>query len=357
MRRLAAAAAARLAATRALATSAAGDAAAVRPLADFLPRGGTEPSPSAPWSPAPVPVGAVDDAGGREASPRRRYAIETYGCQMNTADSETVAALLADAGWDRVAADAAPHAVLINTCTIRDGAEARVRARLAQIKGAARKGPAAAAPAVAVLGCVAQRAGRELTAGGGGLADVAAGPDGYRDLPRLLAAAVDGKQGGRGRAAGGAADAGDGAPAPLVSDALSLDETYAEVAPLRAAGAVTALVSVQRGCSNHCAFCVVPRVRGRERSRPVASVVADAAAAVEGGAREILLLGQNVNSYSAWPSEAARLAAAAAVREAGGKDAAAARHYAPGFASVYAPLRAGAATFADLLDAVASVRQ
>ena len=331
-----------------------------RSLADFLPRASEEAaSTTAPWSPSPAAAAVTDENDG--SRPRRRYAIETYGCQMNSADSETIVRLLSNSGWDRVDAppaspgeaggeggEAGVDAILVNTCTIRDGAEARVRTRLAQLKAATRgkagRRQQTQAPVVAVLGCVAQRVGRSLVADRA--ADVAAGPDGYRDLARLLDAAA----GGAG--AGGAACEGDD---PRVADALALEDTYADVIPSRRSGTVSALVSVQRGCSNHCAFCVVPRVRGTERSRPLAAVVADVRAAVDSGAREVTLLGQNVNSYAAFDTVEARLAAVRAARDSGGAATASVAHYAPGFATRYAPLRTGAHTFADLLAAVASI--
>ena len=364
MRRLAllAAAAAR-ASGRAAASTSAPDAATRRAavpadgrsLADFLPRGSEEAtSTTAPWSPSPAPAAVTHEDGGDRR--RKRYVIETYGCQMNSADSETIARLLTDAGWDCVDSPPPPaspinvDAILVNTCTIRDGAEAKVRTRLVQLKAATRGGKAAGrrqqapAPVVAVLGCVAQRVGRALVADRA--ADVAAGPDGYRDLARLLDAAAGGAGAGR-----EACESGD----PRVADALALEDTYADVIPSRRTGAITALVSVQRGCSNHCAFCVVPRVRGTERSRPLAAVVADVRAAVDNGAREVTLLGQNVNSYAAFDTAEDRLAAVRAARDSGGAATASAAHYAPGFATRYAPLRAGAHTFADLLAAVAAV--
>jgi tRNA-2-methylthio-N6-dimethylallyladenosine synthase len=220
-------------------------------LADFVARGagGAE-------RPAPPPAAARRRPAADPAHPTaaRSFFLETYGCAMNVADSELVAAVLGAAGWAPAASSAAADAVLLNTCAIRERAEAKVRARVGFYRNsAADAGRFARRPVVGILGCMAERLKERLLEEPGGGVDLVAGPDAYRDLPRLLDLAAGGRR--------------------AVNVQLSLDETYADLRPARRAGAVGAFVSIQRGCDNHCAFCVVPQTRGRERSRPLASIV------------------------------------------------------------------------------------
>ena len=166
--------------------------------------------------------------------------------------------------------------VLINTCAIREKAEDRVRGRLAQLR--ARKRAGQPGMTLGVLGCMAERLRKKLLEEEA-LVDVVAGPDAYRDLPRLLHEAHD-----TGQAA--------------VNVHLSREETYAEIAPVRYdSNGVSAFVSIMRGCDNMCAFCVVPFTRGRERSRPVGSILSEVGQLVDAGYKEVTVLGQNVNSY------------------------------------------------------------
>ena len=206
----------------------------------------------------------------------RKLFIETYGCQMNVGDSEIVVSLMQAAGYvytDRI--DQA-DVVLINTCSIRDNAEQRIWGRLAEMRRLRRAKPALV---VGVLGCMAERLREQLTEGAHGV-DVVAGPDAYRDLPRLVREA---EAGGKG-----------------VNVMLSAEETYAEIAPVRLdRNGVSAFIAIMRGCNNYCSYCVVPYTRGVERSRDPETIVAEARSLFKNGYREVTLLGQNVNSYRA----------------------------------------------------------
>lgn len=206
---------------------------------------------------------------------RRRVYIETYGCQMNVADSELVASILGGEGYGFTRSEDEADVVLINTCAIREKAEDRVRARLAKFR--ARKLRQQPDLTIGVLGCMAERLRRKLLEEEA-LVDLVAGPDAYRDLPNLLAQAESGQA--------------------AVNVQLSREETYADIAPVRYdSNGVCAFVSIMRGCDNMCSFCVVPFTRGRERSRPVTSILAECSQLLERGFREVTVLGQNVNSY------------------------------------------------------------
>ena len=215
----------------------------------------------------------------------RTVHVETYGCQMNVSDSEVVAAVLRDAGYGRSASAADADVVLLNTCAIREGAESKIWQRLRELRARGRERRAARSgrpPLVGVLGCMGERLKGKLLESPTAhdrLADLVCGPDAYRSLPRLLA------------------EAGSGQPALDV--ALSLEETYAEIAPVReGSDGVSAFVSIMRGCNNMCSYCIVPHTRGRERSRDATSIAAEVAALADAGYREVTLLGQNVNSYA-----------------------------------------------------------
>lgn len=258
---------------------------------------------------------------------RRKVYIETYGCQMNSNDTEIVRALLVDGGYDLTERLEDAHAALVNTCAVREGAEQRVWTRLRQLKALKRDGTKAL-ETVGVLGCMAERLKSKLLETDG-LADVVCGPDAYRDVPRLLdnaASRVDALE-----------------ERDRMNVLLSLDETYADVKPVRRdPGSPSAYVSVMRGCDNMCAFCVVPFTRGRERSRPFDSVVRECEGLVAEGVKEITLLGQNVNSY-------------ADGEKPGLNEEDPFGAYARGFKSVYKPKREGARRFADLVAAVAAI--
>lgn len=197
--------------------------------------------------------------------------IETYGCQMNVADSEVVASVMETAGYDLTSDIKEADAILINTCSVRDNAEQRVLGRLTDIRSQKR----GKRLILGVIGCMAERNKDELFKAG---ADLVAGPDSYLDLPNLIAQA----------------EIGDKA----INVELSTSETYAKIIPTRiGVGAISGFVSIMRGCNNFCTYCIVPYVRGRERSREVESIMSEIADLEGRGYKEVTLLGQNVNSY------------------------------------------------------------
>lgn len=209
---------------------------------------------------------------------RRNLYIETYGCQMNVADSEVIAAVANMAGYELTQTIADADAVLLNTCSIRDNAEQKVGARLRALNAERRKRVAAGGSRmiVGVAGCMAERLQGELLDSYG--ADLVVGPDAYLDLPALLVAAEEGK--------------------PAVSVELSTTETYRDIVPARIPGHnISGFVSIMRGCNNFCSYCIVPYTRGRERSRPLDSILREVSDLAARGYREVTLLGQNVNSY------------------------------------------------------------
>ena len=183
----------------------------------------------------------------------RKLFIETYGCQMNVGDTEIVVSLMQREGYVYTDRIGEADVILINTCSIRDNAEQRIWGRLAEMKRYRRANPGLV---VGVIGCMAERLREKLVEGPAGV-DVVAGPDAYRDLPRLVREA---EAGGKG-----------------VNVLLSTEETYAEIAPVRLdRNGVSAFVAIMRGCDNFCSYCVVPYTRGRERSRDVCAKTATA---------------------------------------------------------------------------------
>jgi tRNA-2-methylthio-N6-dimethylallyladenosine synthase len=215
--------------------------------------------------------------------PRTLY-LETYGCQMNLADSELIRGQAGAHGWEATADPASADAILLNTCAIREHAEERVVGRLTDLARLKARRPDLV---LGICGCMAQHHRAALTARVPAL-DLVVGPDAYRRLPALLAAVCAAREDARGRGA---------AVRPAVDVRLDPDETYADLPAARTAGTVRAWVTVMRGCDKFCTFCVVPYVRGRERSLPAGAVLAEVRAAVAGGAREVVLLGQTVNAY------------------------------------------------------------
>lgn len=210
----------------------------------------------------------------------RRLYIETYGCQMNVADSEVVASVLQMAGYELTESVDDADAILLNTCSIRDNAEQKIVARLQYLASLRRKRTGRLI--VGVIGCMAERLQHELIDRHG--VDVVAGPDAYLDLPALFAAAEAGEK--------------------AINVELSTTETYRDVVPARIGGQkVGGFVSIMRGCNNFCSYCIVPYTRGRERSRPAESILREVADLRERGFKEVTLLGQNVNSYSYTPAE------------------------------------------------------
>jgi len=399
-------------------------------LADFLR---ADPSGGGRCGAAGSSAVLADDATATSASGARRTAyVETYGCQMNVSDSEIVASVLRSHDYVMTDAPEDADAILVNTCAIRDGAEAKVWHRLRQLRAikaakaranrrAAKRaaqdvsgvfedesGAKSKVPVVGVLGCMGERLKEKLLERDG-LADLVAGPDAYRDLPRLIDAArgdeVDALAGGL--PSSSAASVGADADAALavatekkkrnenenenasrdfssvMNVQLSVDETYADIAPVRKSDATqnpTAFVSIMRGCDNMCAFCIVPFTRGRERSRPFSSIVDEARRLSREGYKEVTLLGQNVNSYAdksgkffaetrqrqlvpsgdASVQTTGRLAMSlgkGSANDAEMSDDPFEPYYARGFRSVYKPSRSrdGAMRFGELLDLVADV--
>lgn len=206
----------------------------------------------------------------------RRVYIETYGCQMNHNDTEIVSGILKRSGGYSISKDVEEaDIVLLMTCAIREKAEAKIWARLDALNGIERR--RRGNMTVGILGCMAERLKTELMERKRNV-DIVCGPDAYRDLPRLLERAFTGISG--------------------INVMLSADETYADIAPVRMDPTRrTAFVSIMRGCNNMCAFCIVPFTRGRERSRPIDSVVDELKRLSSEGVKEVTLLGQNVNSY------------------------------------------------------------
>ncbi len=210
----------------------------------------------------------------------RKLYIESYGCQMNYSDSEIVASILNKEGFDTTSDIEKADVVFLNTCSIREKAEQTVRHRLMHINGLKKHRPELL---VGVLGCMAERLKTKLLEEEK-LVDLVAGPDAYRDLPKLISQV----------------DEGDRA----INTFLSRDETYADITPVRLnSNGVTAFISIMRGCDNMCTFCVVPFTRGRERSRDPESIIAEAQNLFDRGFREVTLLGQNVDSYKWSPEE------------------------------------------------------
>ena len=204
----------------------------------------------------------------------RKLYIESYGCQMNFADSEIVASILADTGFETTGDYHQADVIFINTCSIRENAEQRVRNRLSQFGVEKRRNPKLI---VGVLGCMAERLKAKFLEEEK-LVDVVVGPDAYRDLPGLISQVEEGHK--------------------AVNVILSREETYADISPVRLNGnGITAFISIMRGCDNMCSFCVVPFTRGRERSRDPFSILNEANDLFTKGYREITLLGQNVDSY------------------------------------------------------------
>ena len=202
----------------------------------------------------------------------KKFFLETYGCQMNVADSEVVTSILQTAGYEPCEQLAEADMVLLNTCSIRDNAEQKIFGRLQALQALKKKKKLI----VGILGCMAERLKEELTEQYG--VDLVAGPDAYMDLPNLLGAVQQGQK--------------------AVNVTLSTTETYPNVLPSRIGlGRISGFISIMRGCNNFCSYCIVPYTRGRERSRDVQSILHELADLKERGFKEAILLGQNVNSY------------------------------------------------------------
>ncbi|MGI9548282.1 MAG: tRNA (N6-isopentenyl adenosine(37)-C2)-methylthiotransferase MiaB [Flavobacteriaceae bacterium] len=209
----------------------------------------------------------------KKANERKLY-IESYGCQMNFSDSEIVASILSQEGFNTTEVLEEADLVLVNTCSIREKAETTVRKRLEKFNAVKKKNPQMK---VGVLGCMAERLKSQLLEEEK-IVDMVVGPDAYKDLPNLIREIDDGRQ--------------------AVNVILSKEETYGDIAPVRLnSNGVCAFVSITRGCDNMCTFCVVPFTRGRERSRDPQSIVNEVSELWKKGFKEVTLLGQNVDSY------------------------------------------------------------
>lgn len=205
---------------------------------------------------------------------KKYFYIESYGCQMNFSDSEIVASILHAEGFGATKDITLADLILINTCSIREKAEQTIRKRLTEFRKLKHAKPGLL---IGVLGCMAERIKAKLLEEEK-LVDLVVGPDAYRSLPTLVEEAETGQK--------------------AINVLLSREETYADISPIRLdSNGVTAFVSIMRGCNNMCSFCVVPFTRGRERSREVDSILAEAKALFEQGFKEVTLLGQNVDSY------------------------------------------------------------
>ncbi len=207
----------------------------------------------------------------------KTFYIETYGCQMNVADSEVVAAILRTTDADYTDDINKADIILLNTCSIRDNAEQRVQHRLQELAG----GKHGKRRMIGVIGCMAERMGEQLLRDY--KVDFVAGPDAYLDLPNLIAQCEQGHQ--------------------AINVQLSTTETYADVLPARLGKQISGFVSIMRGCNNFCSYCVVPYTRGRERSRDVQSILSEVRDLHTRGYKEVTLLGQNVNSYCWQPQD------------------------------------------------------
>ena len=202
----------------------------------------------------------------------KKLYIETYGCQMNVADSEVVASVMKMAGYDTVEAADEADAVFLNTCSVRDNAEQKIYHRLEELNSMRKKRNII----IGVLGCMAERVKEELIDNHG--VDLVAGPDAYLSLPDLTAQAETGHK--------------------AMNIELSTTETYRDIVPQRLHGQkIGGYVSIMRGCNNFCHYCIVPYTRGRERSRDVESILREVRDLNDRGFKEVTLLGQNVNSY------------------------------------------------------------
>jgi len=204
----------------------------------------------------------------------KKFYIESYGCSMNFSDSEIVASVLAEAGFQPTGDMYNADLILINTCSIREKAEETVRKRLKEFNIVKRNKPKTI---IGVLGCMAERLKAQFLEEEK-IVDIVVGPDAYRDLPMLVNTADQGEKG--------------------INVFLSREETYADISPLRlGSNGISAFISIMRGCDNMCSFCVVPFTRGRERSRDLFSILAEVNDLAKNGYKEITLLGQNVDSY------------------------------------------------------------
>ncbi len=218
----------------------------------------------------------INNISPEENTLNKRLYMETYGCQMNVADTEVVVAIMKMSGYELTENIEEADAVLLNTCSIRDNAEQKILSRL-QFLGSLRRKRGQRGLIIGVIGCMAERVKDDLIENRG--VDLVAGPDSYLDLPSLFAAVEAGQK--------------------AINVELSTTETYREVIPVRLPGnLVSGFISIMRGCNNFCSYCIVPYTRGRERSRELPSILAELDDLRSKGYKEVTLLGQNVNSYN-----------------------------------------------------------
>ncbi|PNF27510.1 CDK5RAP1-like protein [Cryptotermes secundus] len=257
----------------------------------------------------------------------RKVYFEVYGCQMNVNDTDIIWSILKDVGYMKTESVEEADVILVVTCAIREGAETKVWNKLKHFKALKKARETQKLKPhlkIGVLGCMAERLKHQILEKEE-IVDIIAGPDSYKDLPRLLSL-TDSNQ-------------------TAVNVLLSLDETYADIVPVRLnQDSVTAFVSIMRGCDNMCTYCIVPFTRGRERSRPMASIVQEVSSLAEQGVKEVTLLGQNVNSYRDL----------SAMDYYGGLPSDRETHLAEGFHTVYKKKKGGL-RFVDLLDKVSSI--
>lgn len=236
-----------------------------------------------------IPMESLTGEPAAEAETGRKLYVETYGCQMNFADTEIVNGIMGKSGYDITDNIDDSAIILINTCSIREMAEARVLQRLTEIKKYKKKNPKLV---VGIIGCMAERLKRDLITKKG-VVDLVLGPDEYRKLPSLIDNLIDTGEKG-------------------IAVKLSRVETYDDILPIRKEG-ISAWLSIMRGCDKFCSFCVVPYTRGRERSRPLEGVVNEIIKLEQEGFRDVTLLGQNVNSYRSENYDFSDLLAACAI--------------------------------------------
>jgi tRNA-2-methylthio-N6-dimethylallyladenosine synthase len=220
-----------------------------------------------------IPMDTLTGDNSPSADNTKKLYVETYGCQMNYADTEIVNGIMGSSGYGITENIDDSAIILINTCSIRENAEARVLQRLTEIKKYKKKNPKLV---VGIIGCMAERLKRDLVTKKG-VVDLVLGPDEYRKLPSLIDNLIDTGEKG-------------------IAVKLSRVETYNDILPLRKEG-ISAWLSIMRGCDKFCSFCVVPYTRGRERSRPLEGVIREVKQLRDEGFKDVTLLGQNVNSY------------------------------------------------------------
>lgn len=288
-------------------------------LKDFLVVGKNLPKPNVEVpidQPLPPYLRNIDISG-----KNRKVFFDVYGCQMNVNDTEIVWSILKSQNYEKTEKINEADVILMMTCSIREGAETKIWNRLVHLKGLKkRRGRKAGPLQIGILGCMAERLKTKIVEQESEV-DVIAGPDSYKDLPRLLALGKNGVS--------------------AINVLLSLDETYADLMPVKLdQNSVTAYVSIMRGCDNMCSYCIVPFTRGKERSRPVDSIEREVRTLVEEqDIKEVTLLGQNVNSFRDMSKESQEPHAAEIVT---------------GFKTVY-KTKLGGLRFAELLERIANV--